>query len=186
MNNYIEFTHSDKSLNKNIKRECFCKLVEINDIKDAISKNNFSGIAHVYNNNKLIYKVAVSDGNFNGEFIKYEDFVPKSLYGSATGLIAGWRQPVLVANYRSNLLDGLLTIYKQDGTKLFAFTYNMSTLDGEQKHYVDYSKFVHLYKKGVWEKTTKMAKSWIWSDKSNELESHLELVKQHQRNLQQC
>jgi antitoxin component YwqK of YwqJK toxin-antitoxin module len=179
---YIEFVHTDKSLQKNLKREQF-QSIDMNVIRHTIAANHFSGIATVYIKNKMCFKICVTEGKLNGQFIKYEEFTPTTLYGSATGVIAGWTQPVLIANYRVDLLDGPLTIYSSDGTKQYIFNYNMGILDGIQKHYAAYSKCEHLYSKGNHVKSTKISKSWLWSDDSNEFDSHLQMVKQHHRNL---
>jgi antitoxin component YwqK of YwqJK toxin-antitoxin module len=182
MSYHIEFTHTDKSTQKNLIRETFSGPIDLATLKNSVVNNNFSGIAIVYEKGQITWKVNVREGKFHGEIIKYIPFIPKTIFGTASGYIGGWRQAIFVANFNMDLLDGPLYMYRQDGTKHFVFNYNMGLLDGEQKHYVDYSKFVHTYRRGEWESTEKVAKSWLWADNANEINSHSELKKFHEIN----
>jgi len=182
MDNYIEFTHSNKSWDKGRVRDSFSKPIDLKTLKEAVTKNNFSGLAVAYEKGQITWKANVCDGKFNGKVIKYIPFIPKTFIGTASGYISGWRQPVFIAKYKMDLLDGPLFMYRQDGSKHFVFNYNMGLLDGEQKHYVDYSKFVHIYERGTWLDTEKVAKSWLWSDNSDSEASLKEIKRIHEMN----
>ena len=183
MDNCIEFTHTNKSYNKQLLREVHNKPIDLKTLKASVEDHNFSGIATVYEAGQMSWKVGVVDGKFHGKVIKYIPFVPNTLLGTATGYISGWRQPVFVANFKMNLLDGNLFMYRQDGTKHFVFNYNMGLLDGEQKHYVEYSKFVHIFERGEWVDSEKISKSWLWGDNADtkaslaEVKRNCELLK---------
>lgn len=182
--NCIEFTHSQKSCDKRRLREIYNKPIDLKTLKECVSSFNFSGLATVYERGQVTWKAEIVEGKFHGKVIKYIPFVPNTLLGTASGYIGGWRQPVFVANYKMDLLDGTLFMYRQDGTKNFVFNYNMGLLDGEQKHYIDYSKFVHTFQRGEWVDSEKIAKSWLWNDKSESAASLSEVKKIHESNKQ--
>ena len=182
VDNCIEFTHSAKSYDRTRIRETYSKPIDLKTVKRCVSSLNFSGLATVYEKGKITWRANVVEGKFHGEVIKYIPFVPNTLLGTASGYISGWRQPVFVAKYKMDLLDGPLFMYRQDGTKHFVFNYNMGLLDGEQKHYIEYSKFVHTYHRGEWVNSEKIAKSWLWSDKSDSAASLSEIKKNHESN----
>ena len=182
MDNCIEFTHSNRSCDKRRLREVYPTPIDLQTLKKAVIAFNFSGVATVYEKGKVTWKANVVDGKFHGEVIKYIPYVPNTLLGTASGYIGGWRQPVFVAKFKMDLLDGPLYMYRQDGTKHFVFNYSMGLLDGDQKHYVDYSKFVHTFQIGKWVDSEKIAKSWIWGDTSDKEESLSEIKKIHESN----
>ena len=182
VDNCIEFTHSTKSCDKRRVREMFSKPIDFKTLKDCVLSFKFSGLATVYENGKVTWRAHVDEGKFHGEVIKYIPFVPNTLLGTASGYISGWRQPVFVAKFKMDLLDGPLFMYRQDGTKNFLLNYSMGLLDGEQKHYVDYSKFIHTFHRGEWVNSEKIAKSWLWGDSSESAASLTEIKKIHESN----
>lgn len=182
VDNCIEFTHSNKSYDKRRVRETYPNPIDLKTVKESVSSFNFSGLATVYERGHVTWRVNVSEGKFHGEVIKYIPFVPNTLLGTASGYIGGWRQPVFVAKFKMDLLDGPLFMYRQDGTKHFVFNYNMGLLDGDQKHYVEYSKFVHTFQRGEWVNSDKVAKSWLWSDSSDSASSLTEVKRIHESN----
>jgi len=182
MDNCIEFTHSHKSTDKTRLREVYNKPIDLKMLKECVSSFNFSGMVVVYEKGRVKWRADVEEGKFHGKVIKYSNFVPTTLLGTASGYIAGWLQPVFVANFKMDLLDGSLFVYRQDGTKTFVLNYSMGMPDGEQKHYIEYSKFVHIFQRGEWIDSKKLAKSWLWSDKTDTSASLQEVKRIHHNN----
>lgn len=140
-------------------------LPTLNTISRLVSKERFSGIAYVFDEQKnLIWEINCTQGKFHKTATKY--FKEPGVFTLKTHI---------QCTYFMGLLNGDYFVYDQTGKKLFQNHYLMGLIDGPQKHYMGVSRFVHTFKRDDYVESEKQAKSWIWSDAHSCEESLVEL-----------
>lgn len=175
--NHIEFIFTGKSKSE---KTTFVGHINLGTVKHEIGIKHFTGKVYVYNSNKLEWTINCVDGTFSGDFTKYIDYVPSSVTGYISGYVTfNWRQPQIIAKFRNGLLDGPVSVYKGDGSKEFLMNYSMGMLEGDQKHYINSSRVIHKYSKGVWKQSYSQSKAWFGDTQVDEILSHKELKLRH-------
>lgn len=169
-NTWIEYKNGTTPEKQNVKKD-------FKTILHTIALRKFTGQVNVYNGTILCYSMSWTNGALDGKFVKYCEYKPSTWSGMLSGYVSrNWRQPQIEMTFKSDVIDGPVLFYKDDGSRHFLLNYKMGILQGEQKHYTsDITRVVHLFHEGKWVQSSKQYKNWIprWHiEEADEIVSH--------------